>query len=246
MGQIQDKEITKSDICYDFFAKQLIEETNLTLIKCKYPEDIFNYSLRTHVIYHKGMYFMQLDKRTNSSKRLIDLQRDMLMPFISQRCVGPYIDHNYSIQSCYEDPVLFLCGFSHGNFCNCIAVCTLSFNEPDFMHKQLDPDLTLVPSINVLCSFSFIKKQNQVDLVNIKIKFGQILMYFALKYCQELHYSYVQLECFKNLIPFYMDVCGFKLGSCPSFNLTQSLYQHKKIHKVVYTDEKYQKAIDDS
>ena len=109
MGNIQDKEVTKSDICYDFFAKQLIQENNLSMIDCKYPEDIFNYSLRTHVIRFKGMYLMKLDKRQNSSKRLIDLQRDMLMPFISQRCLGPYIDYEYSINSAYQDDVLFIC-----------------------------------------------------------------------------------------------------------------------------------------
>lgn len=71
-------------------------------------------------------------------------------------------------------------------------------------------------------------------------------MYYALKYCQELHYSYVQLECYKNLVPYYMDVCGFRLGSSPSFNLTSSLYEKRKIHKVIYEDEYYMKAIDDS
>jgi len=230
---INPETITKSDICYDFLVKEWILERNISVVKIKYAEEFRNYSLDKNVVEFKGMYFLKLDKTFSEiHPRLAQLQRDMLLPFVKEQCVRDYIDLSYSINSFRSDDEIYVCCFSHGNICNAIAILSLSFYEPDIFHQSIVgiSSSSLIPRINVLCSFSFLNPNSNAKdsshiqpIAKVKVRFGQILMYYALRSLKEREYPYCQLECHANLLPYYMTKLRFRLGSCPEFDITKYL-----------------------
>ena len=250
MGNIVDKTITKSDICYDFFVKELINKHDYMLVKLDNIRACIDKNLDSQVLFYKGMYIFKLDKikrRTNPG--LYSLQRDMILPFIEQICIQDFIDLDHSLGSVRNDDELYICAFSHGNFCKCIAILSLSFVKPDILHQKVNPNLKLVPVINVLCALTFRRNEKVNDIFlrekmgKIKVRFGQLLFYFALKSLIKKNVPFVQLESHINLLPYYLDKLKFKLGPCPEFEFTSLLRKPMNTdRRLMYEDKFYERA----
>jgi len=157
MGNVTNKDITQTDICFNYFVKTLISEFKMKHVHCSTLRDILDYNLDDTIISYKTMVALSL--KPSSNKELYEFQKQMIRPFVHQICNlqesfldWDYVNENLDIKQQRDkrfEPFLILIGFSQGNMCKIVGVCKVDFRFEVLSEK-------VVPDCSLLCAFKSI------------------------------------------------------------------------------------------
>jgi hypothetical protein len=218
MGNITNKEITKSNICFDYFSKEMIQKFGRKQKIIYNLKNLKDCDLATDVIVYKNLTCLCIQPTNNIE--LADFQKQMIKPFLNQICINsPYdfLDKEY-VSNSLNNPYIII-GFSQGNTCKLIAFCSISYLK-NIVNNNILAELDIICATtaqtdhnlqNAGKEYSHYFKKNRLGYTEIKIGFGKICIYFACKLLKTLGYKDVILYTNYNLIPYYNKL-GFKLG----------------------------------
>ncbi len=225
MDNVSNKQITQGDICYDYFAKQLVQKFKFNEVNLKSLKDLKNINITKSIVRYNDLLLIQMNK-FEKDKELHEFQKIMLEPFLLQICkyredIESNLNDNYIEYSLNNDMCFFI-GFSQGNLCKVITFLSLSF-------KKLLKNDTLVACIDLICS-SPVFINNKIDISSyddltesykVKLGLGGILMYIVLNtFFKKVNYAIL----FTNPTLFkYYKKLGWTLG-LPSYNLNNSYF----------------------
>lgn len=242
MGNVSNKDITKSDICFDYFAKTLIEKYNRKEKRIYNLLELKDCNLKDEIIKYKNMICLCLQPSNN--KEYNEFQKEMIKPFVNQLCITQkfdFLDSDY-VNNSLSNPYIIMIGFSQGNVCKLVSYCSINFKKNIFT-KEIMPEIELLCATTVKTEqnlsnagkkYKHLFRVNEFGITEIKAGLGVLTLYFAYKLCLSLNYKTIILNTTPDLFKYYKNK-SWKIGY-PNSDVGQEFVTGRSFNFVSFSD----------